>query len=414
MNGTRVHQILLVPGFFGFGRFGEISYFNGVADVLTRALARQGIAAQVNEVATVPTASIRVRAARVLEALERLQSTTDGPIHIIGHSTGGLDARLAIAPTASLPTDRHFTAPERLRTLVTVCCPHFGTPIATFFCGGWGRALLRVICSYLVWLLLTGRLPLRVFLKLGYWIVRVRDPFRKRRTTFDEVYEKLLNDLSEPRRQELAAFLKAVAEDQSLVFQLTPAGCDLLNACTAEPNVHYASVVARAERPSWRYWLSSVWDLYTQMVHPFYGWLHRLSTRAEVRFIPAPVTKQAQVLEQAYGRTLALTDSDGLVPTLSQVWGDVIHAARADHLDVVGQFGRIESDSWAGDWLPSHSGFDRSQFDALWSDVARYIATHSERELPPNGVGTDRTDRDLPDAVSEAARSELQPAGQKR
>src|SRR6185369_7024206 len=71
-------------------------------------------------------------------------------------------------------------------------------------------------------------------------LLRSRDPFRKRPGTFDDLYDKLLSDLSEPRILELATFLKAVVKDQSLLFQLTPAGCDLLNACTADPKLAYA------------------------------------------------------------------------------------------------------------------------------------------------------------------------------
>ncbi|HET9934729.1 MAG TPA: alpha/beta fold hydrolase, partial [Polyangiaceae bacterium] len=195
------HHLVLVPGFFGFSAFGELAYFNGVREVLVEAFHRRGAEATVSYVTTLPTASIRVRAAKVLDTLARVAAETSGPIHVIGHSTGGLDARLAIAPTASLPTDagKSFDY-ERVKTLVSVCAPHFGTPLATFFSSTLGKPLLKTFARYWAWALERGRIPVHVLLRLGYFVVRLRDPFRKRRSTFDELYEKLLNDLRDERR----------------------------------------------------------------------------------------------------------------------------------------------------------------------------------------------------------------------
>jgi hypothetical protein len=58
-----------------------------------------------------------------------------------------------------------------------------------------------------------------------------------------------------------------------------------------------------------------------------------------------------------------------------------LHVAHADHLDVVGQYGALGEQSWGGDWLPSASGFDAAAFEALWSDVAAFIAAQS---TPPD------------------------------
>jgi triacylglycerol lipase len=366
------HQVLLIPGFFGFGSFGELSYFSGVREQLASSFARQGVDVTVTEVKTLPTASIRVRAARVLEALVRVAESSTGPIHVIGHSTGGLDARLAIAPTAALPTKARLTDYSRIHTLVSVCCPHFGTPIASFFGSALGKPLLRLIARYWMWLLKRGRLPIALLLRVGYFFVRLRNPWRKRKGTFDELYEKLFRDLGDERRLELIQFLDGVSSDQALVFQLTPAGCDLLNACTADPAVHYGCVVARARRPTFRTFARSLRDLYTQIMYPVFAALHFIAARGEA--LPAlPTARQADALALAYGEVPGRGDSDGVVPTLSQVWGEVIHVTTGDHLDVVGQFGRADEASWGGDWIPSYSGFTSEHFTALWSDVAAYV-----------------------------------------
>jgi len=366
------HHVLLIPGFFGFGKLGELSYFSGVREAIESSFERLGLAVTVTEVPTLPMSSIRWRAALVLETLAAVASQAEGPIHLIGHSTGGLDARLAIAPTASLPSRVAFDAYDRVKSLVTVCTPHYGTPVATYFTRPVGRFLIRTVGRYLIFMLERGQVPLKLLLRLGYFVVRARDPFRKRRGAFDELYDKLLSDLSEPRILELATFLKAVVKDQSLLFQLTPAGCDLLNACTADPKIAYASVVARATPPSFRNAWRSLRDLYAQIMFPVYAFLHRVAVRDELGAPPLSTLQLAEL-----GRESALpvrADSDGLVPTLSQVWGRVLYFAAADHLDVVGQYGLSSQAAATGDWIPSYSPFGREQFLKLWERVAFFIA----------------------------------------
>ena len=365
--------MLLIPGFFGFGKFGELSYFSGVREAIESSFQSLGLSVTVTEVPTLPMSSIRWRAARVLETLAAVASKADGPIHLIGHSTGGLDARLAIAPTASLPSAVVFDAYDRVKTLVTVCAPHYGTPVATYFTRPVGRFLIRTVGSYLIFMLERGRVPLSLLLRLGYFVVRARDPFRKRRGAFDELYDKLLSDLSEPRILELATFLKAVVKDQSLLFQLTPAGCDLLNACTADPKIAYASVVARATPPNFRNAWRSLRDLYAQLMFPVYAFLHRVARRDELGAPPLTALQLAQLANGALPLPVR-ADSDGVVPTLSQVWGPVLYFAQADHLDVVGQYGLSSQAAQTGDWIPSYSPFGHEQFLQLWSRVVHFIA----------------------------------------
>jgi triacylglycerol lipase len=370
-------HVLLVPGFFGFGRLGDISYFSGVGPLLTAALARAGLEARITEVVTPPTASIRKRAARVLEALAAL-AATPGDIHVIGHSTGGLDARLAVAETASLPTNARFSDYRRVRSLISISCPHYGTNVSTYFTRPLGRWLFRIGSRYLAFMLERGRLPLKVGLRLGYWIVRLRDPWRKRKGTFDQLYEGLLNDLTDDRRVELVQFLRQISDEQELLFQLTPAGCDLLNACTLDPPLAYASVITCAPRPRFRQLLRSISNLYNQLMYPVYWLLHRLSREKSDLLRDQLSQDQLRALDDGLGRAASGQDSDGVVPVLSQVWGSVLHVAHADHLDVVGQYGALGETSWGGDWLPSASGFDLAAFEALWSDVASFIVDQSD------------------------------------
>jgi hypothetical protein len=76
---------------------GRATYFVGVRQALEESFARRGFDVSITEVPTLPAASIRHRAARVLETLVEIRARYEASIHIVGHSTGELDARLAIA-----------------------------------------------------------------------------------------------------------------------------------------------------------------------------------------------------------------------------------------------------------------------------------------------------------------------------
>ncbi|MFW5739090.1 MAG: esterase/lipase family protein [Myxococcota bacterium] len=390
------HHVILVPGFFGFGHLGGIAYFLGVREVLDRHFERLDLNVEVNEVTTLPTASIRHRAARVLETINTVAARHDGPIHLVGHSTGGLDARLAIAPTASLPTDVIFDAYERVRTLVTVSTPHFGTPLAAFFGSAAGKPLLKVLAVSMIFILRRGRIPVRAVVKLGEVISRLDDYVGLRRTVLDELYEKLLGEFTLETQKEIIEFIDGISRDQSLIFQLTSAGCDLLNASTADPDaVRYGSVVAAGRRPRLRGIRRQGHDVYAQTMHFIYAWLYLITSRSQRDWIPAPTPEQDDVIVRAFGRSATRADNDGIVPTLSQVWGEVIHATRADHLDVVGHFGRTGSESIDVDWLPSGTAFDEAEFERMWGNVARFIvedAVDKARPRRSHRVGRDRTE----------------------
>jgi hypothetical protein len=397
-----MHHVILVPGFFGFGALGKLSYFAGVSEALAAQFARQQLEVDIVEVPTLPTASIRHRAARVLETIHEVSRSDDGPMHVVAHSTGGLDARLAIAPTASLPTPVIFTEYDRIRSLVTIATPHFGTPLASFFGSAMGYPLLRMIASLSISALQRGRLPLGAAIRLGKLVFRLDDWIGLRETFTDELYADLLEDFTEDRRKEVIAFLQGVSNDQSLVFQLTPAGCDLLNACTADPTgVRYGCVVTRATPPSATRFVRYGVNPYAQYLYGLYTVLHRVAGSGNGKFYPEPVHAQRPVLERTYGELPSHRDSDGIVPTLSQVWGEVIHAVHGDHLDVVGHFGARRPGRIASDWIPSASGFDEAAFNAVWTSVAEFVTrqVRSKSEVVASNVGAERTALDVEDAA---------------
>ena len=65
--------------------------------------------------------------------------------------------------------------------------------------------------------------------------------------------------------------------------------------------------------------------------------------------------------------------NDGIIPSLSHVWGEVIHVAKGDHLDVIGHFNAAEHDPPHYDWLVCGAPFFRGEFENLWQGVADFI-----------------------------------------
>jgi hypothetical protein len=323
-----------------------------------------------------PTASLPRRASRVLETIVATAPVGSGPIHLIGHSSGGLDARLVVAPDVALPgIDGGDHVVDRIRTVVSVSTPHHGTPVASFFASLLGQQLLRLLSLSTMYVLRFGHLPLSVVLKLGAVFARLDRHTGINSALLDQLFGQLLADFSVERRAAIEAFFGEVGRDQALLPQITPEAMDVFNATTrTRPGVRCGSVLSKARRPGVRSTLAAGLDPSAQATHAIYHGLYRLAAGMPSSAVPRFAAAQVEALRSAYGDVPEASANDGLVPTLSQVWGDVVHAAHGDHLDVVGHFGDLSLVPPHYDWLATGTGFDRARFDALWTDVVRYLA----------------------------------------
>jgi triacylglycerol lipase len=373
VSGT--DHIYLVPGFFGFANLGELKYFGHVRDFLVRRSRAAGRDVRVHVVKTHPTASLPTRAARLLDTIATTPRAGRGALHLIGHSSGGLDCRLVMAPDVRLPTsvDRQRYA-NRVRSVVTVSTPHYGTPVASFFTGLFGQKLLQVLSLSTIYVLRFGRLPITVLLQLGSVLTRL-DNLGMNSALLDELFGKLLTDFSIGRRRAVQRLFQEVALDQGLLLQLTPEAMDLFNALTHNyRGVRYGSVTTRAQPPGVRSTLAAGLDPSAQATHAIYRTLYRLAAQTPRARLAQLSAQQRRVLRSAYGTLPTVKANDGLVPTRSQVWGDVIHAAQADHLDIIGHFGAPSDAPPHFDWLTTGSQFNRERFESVWSDVADFIS----------------------------------------
>jgi triacylglycerol lipase len=121
--------IVLVHGLCGFDRIyafrrSMIDYFPGICERLEAAGNRVFVAC------VSPTAGVADRARDLKRFIE--QHVPAGPLHLIGHSMGGLDARFM---TAKLGMD------ARVRSLTTIGTPHRGTAFADWGIRHFGSVL---------------------------------------------------------------------------------------------------------------------------------------------------------------------------------------------------------------------------------------------------------------------------------
>ncbi len=64
--------------------------------------------------------------------------------------------------------------------------------------------------------------------------------------------------------------------------------------------------------------------------------------------------------------------NDGIIPTLSMVWGKLIWCGEGDHLDVLGHFHDDQKPRRHVDWMTSGARFNRERFASLMDAVARF------------------------------------------
>lgn len=375
------HHVFLVPGFFGFLSFGEMTYFSAVAELLEHRLVELGLDARVQAVGTLPTASLRARAAALARAVASAHVPPEAHIHFVGHSSGGLDVRLMTAPGVVLPIDFDLEAlARRVRTVVTLATPHYGTPLASVATGVLGQKLLQLLSVLTLYALRFGRRPLRGAVRAAQILVRLDDMVGLGDSILDQLYAQVLSDFSKERSQSLETFLGHVRGDQALLPQITPDSLDLFNSSTRDrADVRYGCVVTRARPPKVLGTFAVGLDPTAQLSHAIYHALYRLTAQMAPGRLPALTDAQVEALVSGYGKVPAPSANDGMVPTLSQVWGRVIHIARADHLDVMGYFGDPSRGPTHVDWLVTRSGFDRTRFRAVWGAVARTIAESARR-----------------------------------
>ncbi len=384
-----VHRVYFSPGMFGFGRLASYEYFVHLRRALERELGVDGNTVETFVADVPPTASIRRRAARLAELVAQTCDADDpagGPIHLVGHSTGGLDARLVASPSALLPvppgTARWM---PRLASVTTLSTPHYGTPLAGFFASVSGQRMLYALSALTVIALSLGSPPLAAASALVVAVSRMGRLDRAlgvELRILDRATDALLKVLGDARSVEVRAYLSAINDDQAALIQLTPEAMDLFQAGIEDrPGILYQSTASMAPPPSPIGLAKTVIRPWVTVSHAIFTALYAVTARLDERYPCAAHHAGAEneaTLERAFGRAPGARANDGVVPLRSQIWGKVAWAGYADHLDVLGHF-RGGRGSDHNDWLSSGSSFDAASFGAL----TRALAAGMRSAAPP-------------------------------
>ncbi|MBL8350099.1 MAG: hypothetical protein JNL87_07260 [Burkholderiaceae bacterium] len=364
--------VFLVPGFFGFTSVGSVSYFERVEQALGEALGRRGVAARIVRCSTQPTASIPRRVDALRRQVLRHGGLKAQALHFVGHSTGGLDMRMLLTPGLKIAGGVSAERIARLtRSATSVATPHHGTPLANDFLTLQGQTLLLVLSALATsgqgrGTILAAAKAIALVARLDDWLGRAEGPL-------DRIAEGLLRKIRFDRSDPVWQYLHEIEQDQGAVLQLTPEGIDLFDASVADrPGVAYGCIVTGVPEPREQLNAQELLDPEYLALRAVFRLLHALTGRPHPRYpYPEPTPAARRRLETAFGFALTPAINDGFVPTMSQLHGRLLHAASADHLDIVGHY------SLAGgrtaDWLPSGAGFTPEGFAAAWDAVAAAI-----------------------------------------
>ena len=372
------HDVYLSPGMFGFGRLGSYNYFAHVERELGARFAAAGHELIAHVIDDLPTASIRRRATRLAEVVTRTASP-DGPIHLLGHSTGGLDARLVASPATQTMPSETLTWLPRLRSVTTMNTPHFGSPLASFFTTSQGQRLLAALSMLTVAGLTLGASPLRGTSVILGLLQRSDASIPFKVLMLDRTIASLAGLVDDAGNPAVRTFLSAIEDDQGSMLQLSPESMDLVAAGFPDrPGVLYQSTVSMSPAPGPRRWIKTIGHpLRALSLSLFFG-LHHLTANIDKRY-PCAATLDVDTalddrLAAVFGRVPGLEDNDGVVPLRSQLWGTLIWAGLGDHLDVLGHYHDEREDVAPElrhrDWLTSGSAFSDVEFAALIDAIA--------------------------------------------
>lgn len=420
--------VVLVPGFFGFGRLGDFFYFaDRVGATLRGALeARLGRAVPVLSIASEPASSLASRQKVLLEQLHRVDALLEGPAryHLVGHSAGGVDADLLTmaqplcsGKTRSGQTWEHYDAHgirARIRSITTIASPHHGTNLSNSSAVGFlrdplhhldGAAQAAGLSLHLAALVAQRSLTLDALAGVA------QSGSATRQFLLHLVLDQdLLRDLETSRMEALRASSLRVLFPQTVTFATcvpfisdarAPQPARAFDARAPQP----ARVSGAPGPQSARQSLS--FDGVPRSCDRFFALLHALTARNAPS--SATTVEALQVLERSSALVvrnpsahLAAFDagsSDGVVNTARQILlpsSHDRHAAPAgspepifggcivaDHADVIGHYDRRDPLSFdlQGKTRPINDGFFRSgagfgddQFFKLYERVADWVA----------------------------------------
>jgi len=370
------HRVYFIPGMFGFGRLAGYDYFNHVRIGLEHRFQSAGEQVSFEDVPAPPTSSMRYRSRIVATTIERTAGTDNGPIHLVGHSTGGLDLRLVLSPGVRLGLDPALLEwRSRVQSAISINAPHYGTPVAGYFATVSGTRMLYVLSLLTVISLSIGEPPLAILSRMLSGVGGIDSIFGGDTRLFSRITDNILRFVDKDARSEIGNFLSKVRVDQGGIIQLMPEAVDLFNAAAEDdPSVRYACVASAAPPPRSMRFARRIRSPYAAFTAAIYSTLYQFASKVPTVYPYArPNERELQLLRSGIDYEIGDSTNDGIVPTLSMLHGELIWAGEADHLDVLGHFDDDEPGSSPHrDWITSGSRFSRKRFNALLDAIAGF------------------------------------------
>lgn len=384
------HHMILVPGFGGFDALGELLYYSKVLDVL-----REKESPCVHFFPNLPMASVAARAEALVvwvgKRVERGIIQGDDQIHLVGHSTGGLDIRQMLA---MLVETNRTEILEHVRSVQCISTPHRGTNLARWV--GWLGPLFRCGATGAVRSMHclgshgTGALgrALRCLCRRGAtpdWgdalIDALSDTCQCGTTGYKaaearETYYHLLQ------------WVENMARDTGAISDLMPprvCGCSresmqtptqwpddhrdrMLHALlTRDVRVRSIATVAQSRSSSCCDWLET------------FTFLHKvIGTCPPDSLSPSPYSGKLTILGTDVERSVGRADNDGIVNTVSMIWPNEneTRLVEADHGDIIGHYPQVESEG-SYDLLRSQPTFSKERFEDVWARVRCFAVNTS-------------------------------------
>ena len=393
-------EVFLVPGFLGFQQLGDLPYFIDVADVLCKELEARGVQAKLHAVdLRAPAGSLRLRTAYLAKEVATKHSPEAKSVHFIGHSTGGLDIRLLLSPDSTVESGEDLMAGgildeqdqldademqnlrdalEKTRSAVSVATPHRGTPIA--------NAAMRVAFDRLLrgtHDVLDGPTAVKLLaagLRVAKGATSIITPYLYKDSFLRWIVAKVLSKPPES----LIEYIQQAGADVGALRNLTQEGMDVADALLVDrPSVHYGSIITGTQEPGY---MINTWDVFliTSTLLFWAAWY--LVARKNPDY---PYAGKDDALFKRYdadrraGLDVGELDigdwsSDGIVPTRSQAYGEILGVFASDHLDCVGHYPHTQADDTeVPGWVRSGAEFNDARFGLLWSRVGDFIASHA-------------------------------------
>jgi hypothetical protein len=263
---------------------------------------------------------------------------------------------------------------DRVVSAVTINTPHYGTPLATYFATVSGTRVLYVLSLLTVVSLTIGEPSLAIFSRLVAGVGGIDSLFGGDMKVFSRVTDSVLRFVDRDGRGEIADFLSKVRIDQGAIIQIMPEAMDLFNAATViDPRVRYGCVVSAAATPRVMTFARRIWSPYAAFTAAIYATLYQFASQeSEVYPYARPSQRQSEFLRVGIDHDVNGESNDGIVPTLSMLWGELLWAGEADHLDILGHFHDDQKPKLHMDWVTSGSRFTRQRFGAVLDEIVKF------------------------------------------